>query len=77
MQNFKKGDIVQNKSSKQLMLVKLTKVSKEKFNKAVLDYLFSDDYSDDTKNAFSIICEWEENGVIKSGEFEQEELELM
>ena len=39
MHNFKKGDIVKSKSDDRLMSIKEFKVSRAKFNKAVLDYL--------------------------------------
>jgi len=73
MNNLKKGDIVKSKNPDRLMSIKQFKVSREKFNKAVLDYLLSDEV-DDSEDVFTVICQWEEDGLIKSGEFKPEEL---
>ncbi len=73
MHNLKKSDIVKTQSNERLMSIKQFKVSRQKFNKAVLDYFLSDDPPDET-NAFIAICQWEENGLIKTEEFKPEEL---
>ena len=73
MNNFKKGDIVKTKSNDQLMSIKQFKVSREKFNQAVLDYFLSDEVKE-TEDEFIVICQWEENGLIKTDEFKPDEL---